>query len=56
MHHRFTRYAKNFAIVIENFTKDPNVSIPRRPQGLGLTYGTWCILHLDLPIHPYKVN
>ena len=48
-HHSFARSAENIA-------EDPKVSNSRRPQELGLSYGTlWCILHLDLHLHPYKV-
>ena len=33
------------------------MSIPRRPQELGLSDGTLCrILHLALQLHPYKVQ
>ena len=57
VHHRFARYAENIAIVSESVAEDPNVSIPRRPQELGLSYGTlWRILHLDLHLYPYKVQ
>ena len=55
-HHRFARSAENIAIVSESVAKDPNVDIPRRPQELGLSYGTlWRILHLDVHLHPCKV-
>ena len=44
------------AIVSEGVAVDPDVSIPRRFQELGLSYGTlWRILYLDLHLHPYKV-
>ena len=57
VHHRFARSAENIAIVSESVAEDPNVSIPRRSQELGLSYGTlWRILHLDLYLHPYKVQ
>ena len=57
MHHRFARSAENIAARSESVAKDPNVSIPRRSQELGLSYGTlWRILHLDLHLHPYKVQ
>ena len=43
----------NFARVAE----EPNVSIPRRSQELELSYCTlWCILHVDLHQHSYKVK
>ena len=58
MHHCFARFArKNIAIVSESVAEDPNMSIPRRPQELGLSCGTlWRFLHLDLHLHPYKVQ
>jgi hypothetical protein len=57
VHHRFARSAENIAAVSESVAEDPNVSIPRRSQELGLSYGTlWRILHLDLHLHPYKVQ
>ena len=46
--HRFARSAENIAIVSENDTVDPNVSLPRRSYVL--------MLHLDLHLHPYKVQ
>ena len=53
VHHRFARSAENIAAVSESVAEDPNVSIPRRSQELGLSYGTlWRILHLDLHLHP----
>ena len=55
--HCFVRSAENIAIVSESVAEDPNVSIPRRSQELGLSYGIlWRILHLDLHLHPYKVQ
>ena len=57
MHHRFARSAENIAIVSENVAEDPNVSVPRRSQELGLSYDTlWHLLHLDLHLHPYKAH
>ena len=56
-HHRFARSAKNFAIVSESVAEVPNMLIPRRSNELGLSYGTlWRILHLNLHLHPYKVQ
>ena len=56
-HRRFARSAENNAIVSESLTEEPNVPIPRRSQELGLSYGTlWSTLHLDLHLHPYKVQ
>ena len=34
------RFAENIAIVSENVAEDLNMSIPRRSQKLGLSYGT----------------
>ena len=57
VHHRFAHSAENIAIVSECVAEDPNVSIPRRSQVLGLSYGTlWLSLHLDLHLRPYKVQ
>ena len=55
--HRFARSSKNIAIVSESVAEDANVSISCRSQELGLSYGTLlCILHLDMYLHPYKVQ
>ena len=40
VHHRFTCSTENIAIVSENVAEDQNVSIPRRSQELGQSYGT----------------
>ena len=57
MHHRLARSAENIAIVSETVAEHSNVSISRRSQELGLSYHTlWSILHLDLHLHPYKVQ
>ena len=57
VHHCFTRFADNTAIVSECVAGDPIVPIPCRSRELGLFYGTlWCILHLDLHLHPYRVQ
>ena len=49
MHHRLARSAENIAAVNESVAEDMNMSIPRRSQELGLSYGTlWRNLHLDL--------
>ena len=37
VHHRFTRSAENIAIVSESDAEEPNVSIHRRSQELGLS-------------------
>ena len=50
MHHRFARSARNIAVVSENVSEDPNVSISLRSS-----YGTlWRILHLDRDLHSYN--
>ena len=55
MHYRFTRFTENNAAVSESLADDLNVSIPRRSQKSGLSYGTlWSIWHLDLHLHQYK--
>ena len=57
MHHRFACCTENIAIVSESVAEDPNVSISRHSQELGLSYGTlWRISYLDLHLHPYKVQ
>ena len=57
VNYRFARSPENIAIVSESVAEDPNVSIPCRSQELGLSYGIlWRILHLDLHLHPYKVQ
>ena len=54
VHHRFTRSAEDIAVVSESVAENTNVSIPRHPQELWLSYGTlWRILHLDLHLHRY---
>ena len=39
VHRRFAHSAENFAIESENVAEDTNVSIPRRSQKLGMSYG-----------------
>ena len=57
VHYRFASSAENIAIINESIVKDPNASITLRSQELGLSYGTlWRIFHLDLHLHPYKVQ
>ena len=57
VHHRNVRSAENIAAVAASVEDDPNVSIPRRAQQLGLSNTSlWRILHLDLHLHPYKVQ
>ena len=57
VHHRLARSAEIIAIVSESVAEGPNVSIPRRPQKSGLSYGTLLlhIRHLDLHLYPYKL-
>ena len=47
VYHHFVRSAVNIAIVSEGLAEDPNVSIIRRSQELGLSYtalyGVFCI-------------
>ncbi|CAH0550852.1 unnamed protein product [Brassicogethes aeneus] len=51
------RSAENIAAVSESVEQDPNLSIPRRSQQLGLsTMTTWRILRKDLSLKPYKVQ
>ena len=57
MHYHCARFASNITIVSENLAEDTHVSFPRPYQELGLSYGSlWHILHLDLHLHPYKVQ
>ena len=57
MHHRFTPFTGNIAIVSESAAGDQNVSIPCRSQELELSFGIlWRILHLDLHLHSYNVE
>lgn len=57
VHHRNVRSTENIAAVAASVEEDPNVSIPRRAQQLGLSNTSlWRILHLDLHLHPYKVQ
>lgn len=57
VHHRNVRNIENVVAVAGSVAEDPNLSIPRRAQQLGLSYGSlWRILQLDLHLHPYKVQ
>ena len=38
LHYRFTRTAENVVIESESVAEDPNVSIHRQPQELGLSH------------------
>lgn len=56
-HHRRVRSVENIAAVAESVEEDPNLSISRRSQQLGISATSlWRILHLDLHLHPYKVQ
>ena len=56
VHHRSARSAENIAVVSKIVAEETNVSIACRSQELGMSYGSlWCIMHLDLHLHPYKV-
>ena len=41
VHHRNIRSAENIAVVAQSVEEDPNLSIPRRAQHLGLSYGSY---------------
>ena len=57
VYHHSALSAENMAIVSESVVEDLNMLSSRRSQELGLSYGIlWCILHLDLHLHPYKVE
>ena len=57
IYNRFARTTESIAIVSESVAEDPHVSIPHHSQELGLSYSTlWPILHLDVHLHPYKVQ
>ena len=48
---------KDLSLCKGKVAEDPNVSIPRRPQQLGVYYGIlWRSLHLGRHPHPYKVQ
>lgn len=54
---RFARSVENIAAVEASVANDPNQSISRRSQELGLSETTlWRILHKDLGLHPYKIK
>lgn len=54
---RGVRLAENIAAVRESVAEEPGVSIRRRSQVLGFSYGSlWRILHQDLHLHPYKIQ
>lgn len=54
---RSGRSAENIAVVEASIANDPNQSIPRRSQELGISQATlWRILRKDLGLHPYKIK
>lgn len=54
---RSARSLENIAAVRENVQETPKLSILRRSQELGLSPSSvWRILHLDLKLHPYKIQ
>ncbi|CAH2099714.1 unnamed protein product [Euphydryas editha] len=56
-HNRNECSTANIAAVSESVEEHQNLSITKRAQHLGLFYGTlWRILHLDLHLHPYKIQ
>ena len=47
----------NIAAVNESVYENPNLSVPRRSQELGISQiSTWRILRKDLGLHPYKIQ
>ena len=54
---RNARSEANIAAVNESVPENPNLSIPRRSQELGIYQtSTWRILRKDLGLHPYKIQ
>lgn len=54
---RVGRSVENIAAVQASVANDPNQSIPRRSQELGIAQTTlWRILRKDLGLHPYKIK
>lgn len=54
---RVGRSVENIAAVETSVANDPNQSIPRRSQELGIAKTTlWRILRKDLTLHPYKIR
>lgn len=57
MHHRDPRAAKNIAAVSKRVAEYLVMSIRRRSQHLQISYvSLWRILHLNLHLHPYKIQ
>lgn len=54
---RTGRSTENIAAVSASVRNEPNQSIPRRSQELGISQTTlWRILRKDLGLHPYKIK
>ena len=54
---RSGRSVENIAAVEASVANDPNQSLPRRSQELGIAQTTlWRILRRDLGLHPYKIK
>ncbi|CAK9801727.1 Transposable element Tc3 transposase [Anthophora quadrimaculata] len=54
---RNARSKENIDAVAESVSEDPNLSIPRCAQAVGLSAtSTWRILRKDLGMHPYKIQ
>lgn len=54
---RTGRSTENIAAVRASVENEPNQSIPRRSQELGISQSTlWRILRKDLRLHPYKIQ
>ena len=54
---RNARSKANIAAVNESVHENPNLSVPRRSQELGISQtSTWRIWRKDLGLHPYKIQ
>ena len=54
---RNARSEANIAAVNEGVHENPNLSVPRQSQELGISQtSTWRILRKDLGLHPYKIQ
>ena len=54
---RNARSVENIVAVTESVREDPDLSIPRRSQGVGLSAtSTWRIMRKDLGLFPYKIQ
>uniref|UniRef100_A0A8D9BNJ8 DUF4817 domain-containing protein n=1 Tax=Cacopsylla melanoneura TaxID=428564 RepID=A0A8D9BNJ8_9HEMI len=57
MRQRSARNGANIAVERESIRNNPNQSIPRRSQELGLSLTSlWRILRKDLKLHHYKIK